>query len=703
MTNPGIFSLKAVNEFPPHVSSKNRARAVTLWIVAVALFGVLNLSVPSVAQVIVGSAPRAEVSLNGIWSYVLNQSQNQIPTTGWMPERVPALPLEDGTSSVWYKRTINVPSTWMSSGRRFVLELEKSGHYAAVYCNGTFMGEHFGQFSPFTVDLTSAIVGGQDNEIEIYVHKADTTYVRKGVNINQSSCPSNNPDCIGNAYRGAAPSLAKVIERNWVGLVGDITFSWHPTEYVSDVFVIPSVRNMALQADLEVSGTTSAHVTIAQATVLDGSNPVLTLPPVLVTAGVATLQAPWSNPVMWGPGPPYGQPKLYTLQTQLLQAGHVIDTIYTRFGFREVWVDGKDILLNGQRLWMASNYINSLQAIRYINDRRPQAFLFHTAQAAGLNTFETHWDDIGRPWLDVADEMGMVIIGTFFCDGRPIGQSKVDSVSGWTDWMIATAQEWAKARRNHPSLLMWRPMDRLPYGVDEAATWMHIDQAVAATDPSARPIADGGGDVDTWLQMIGARIQTTTDKCDNGSRMAQKLSSDPKPLFTREIFGNFGLNCVNSFFETYYKKAFVGGGAGLNVAIPTYGNGPITPSWFSISGSGNRSVDLLQLPNWMTRKWIPTDLGNEFASLYEQYFQPTLLDTSPTSGDYQASGLPTAVQSVFLVSSGGVSNPVGVIEAEDGSGTAWFIVPEAGNYKLVYTYNGQDVVQNVVVTAPPPF
>src|SRR5579863_3870059 len=116
MTNPGIFSLKAVNEFRPRVSVKNRARAVTFWIVAVALLGVLNLSVPSVAQVIVGSAPRAEVSLNGIWSYVLNQSQNQIPTTGWMPERVPALPLEDGTSSVWYKRTINVPSTWMSSG-----------------------------------------------------------------------------------------------------------------------------------------------------------------------------------------------------------------------------------------------------------------------------------------------------------------------------------------------------------------------------------------------------------------------------------------------------------------------------------------------------------------------------------------------------------------------------------------------------------
>jgi glycosyl hydrolase family 2 len=698
MTNPGNF--KASDQPRSQVGETRRAGAVAVWMVASAVFAVLNFSVPARGQVIVGAAPRAEVNLNGIWSYVLNRSQNQIPTTGWMPERIPALPLEDGTSSVWYKRSINIPSTWMAPGRHFVLELEKAGHYAAVYCNGTFIGEHFGQFSPFTVDLTSAIVGGQNNEIEIYVHKADTTYVRPGVNVNQSSCPSDNPDCMGNAYRTAVAGLNVIIQRNWVGLVGDITLSWNPAEYVSDVFVQPSVRKMTLQADLEVSGATQS--TTAQATVLDGSTPVLTLPPAPVTDGQATLKAPWSNPVLWGPAP-YGQPKLYTLQTQLLEGGHVVDTIYTRFGFREVWVDGKDILLNGQKVWMAGTLPDRLAPIRYVNDRRPQAFLLHTADGSGLNTFESHWDDMGQPWLDLADEMGILVVGTFYCDGRPIGQSEVDSVSGWTNWMIGTAQEWTKARRNHPSIIMWRPVDAVPIGVVQATVWSQVNQAVGAEDPSGRPVADGGGDVDTWLQTIGTPAGTTPGPCDNGDAMARKLSTDPKPLLTREIYGDFDLPCVNSFFSTFYRKAFEGGGAGLIVQFETYGDPPIQPTWFSISGRGNRPLDLLQLPNWMTRKWKPTNLGNEFAGLYQQYFQPALLDTSPTSGDYQASGLPTAVQTAFLVSSEGISNPVGVIEAEDGSGTAWFIVPEAGDYKLVYTVNGQDVVQNVVVTAPPPF
>jgi hypothetical protein len=43
------------------------------------------------------------------------------------------------------------------------------------------------------------------------------------------------------------------------------------------------------------------------------------------------------------------------------------------------------------------------------------------------------------------------------------------------------------------------------------------------------------------------------------------------------------------------------------------------------------------------------------------------------------------------------------VAAEDGSGTAWFVVPQPGNYKLNYTSGGVDVVKAVVVTTPAPF
>src|SRR5579872_5893141 len=147
---------------------------------AIAALAVLLMGLSSSlsAQQLVGQSPRAEVTLNGMWTYVLNQSQDTIPTSGWIPTRVPAMPIEDGTTSVWYETTVNVPNTWVKTGRSFFLELEKAGHYSAIYVNGTYIGEHYGQFSPFEQDISASILPGQPNKIDIYVHKADTTYVR---------------------------------------------------------------------------------------------------------------------------------------------------------------------------------------------------------------------------------------------------------------------------------------------------------------------------------------------------------------------------------------------------------------------------------------------------------------------------------------------------------------------------------------------
>lgn len=85
-------------------------------------------------------------------------------------------------------------------------------------------------------------------------------------------------------------------------------------------------------------------------------------------------------------------------------------------------------------------------------------------------------------------------------------------------------------------------------------------------------------------------------------------------------------------------------------------------------------------------------MGTEFAGLYEQYFHPALLKSSPTSGDFQLSGLPSDVQSAFPLSANGNASATGVVAANDGSGTAWSVVPQAGNYKLNYTTGGVDVV-----------
>jgi hypothetical protein len=681
----------------------NHSGPSRLAMIAVAVFFVLQSSRPLTAQQLAGSAPRAQVTLNGMWSYVLNQSQSSIPTSGWIPAREPAMPIEDGTSSVWYQRTLNVPSTWAQPGRSFFLELEKTGHYAAIYINGTMIDEHFGQYSPFEVDITSALLPGQLNTIDIYVHKADTTYVRSGVNVDQSSCPKLNPDCMGNAYRSAIyppTGNAPIIQRNWVGLVGDITFSWRPTENVSDVFVVTSVRNSTITANLQVVNANSGATT-AQATVLDGTNVVLTLPSQPVVSGAATLQAPWTNPILWGPSP-YGQPKLYTLQTQVLESGIVVDTTYTKFGFREVWDVGKTTYLNGVPLWLSGNFLGRLATVRYLNDRRGEAFQLYVLENAGLNILQNHWDNDGRPFLDLADEMGVLVLGAFYCDGRPIGQSQVDDPTGWNNWMVATAGEWLQENKKHPSIIIWRPVDALPEKANPSTLGPLLNQLIHQVDLSNRPIAD-----DTSLTDIKVRTENISNPhvtlCDNGNVMANQLAKTAIPLFTREITGDPTSPCIPSFMNNYYTKAFDGGGIGLMQGLDMSNDSAFTPSWFSISGVGNRTTTALTMPNWITQQFTLSTLATQLSGLFEEFVQPALLNTSPTSGEYQASSIPLDVQSAFLVSADGNSNPTGVVVAEDGSGTAWFVVPQPGNYQLNYTTGGADVVQNIVVTAPAPF
>ncbi|HEY6767656.1 MAG TPA: Ig-like domain-containing protein [Candidatus Sulfotelmatobacter sp.] len=643
---------------------------------------------------VVATAVRADLNLNGTWSYVLNQTQAQIPTTGWAQERVPDAPLYDGTTSIWYKNTINIPTTWMQRGRRFFLELEKSGHYAAVYVNGTFMGEHFGQFSPFQVDLTSGIIGGQENEIEIYVHKADTVYVRSGVNVDQSSCPSTIPDCLGNSYR---PAGVDGIQRNWVGVVGDITFSWRPSEYISDVSVVTSVRNMTIGDTLQVIGSGSA--TTVQAAVLDGGNVVLSLPAQPVVSGVGTLVVPWTNPVLWGT-PPYGQPKLYMLQTTLLENGIPVDTVYTRFGFREVWVSGKSVLLNGQPLWLSGNYMLRASPLRTSDDRLPEAMQLHIQQGSRLIGQHFHWDDPGRPWLELADEMGIPVLAGFYCNGGDLTQAQTDDVTAWTAWMAATAQEWADARKNHASIVLWRPMDVLPRGGvnNKTIVYRALAAAVRGQDLSARPIADGS-DVDTWGQSgISA---TNSTQCDDGSAFEAQLASETKPLIFKELYG-LNLPCSPTFLQMIYQMAYGGGSIGLiTQQLNLEPDQNFTPVWFSQSGRGNRPTTSAALPNWITQEWTPTTWSQELATLYTTSNGHTLPDTSPTSGAYQATQIPATAPTAFLVPPSGTGNPIGAAVASDA--TAWIVVPVAGSYQLAYGDGTNEVLQNVTAPAPPPF
>lgn len=669
----------------------------------------------------VAGLPRLLICLNGTWESVLNGALEHIPEAGWSALRVPAMPFatHPPTTSIWYRQRVHISNEWVKPQRQFFLRLEKAGHYAAVYGNGQLAGKHFGQYTSFEADVTNALRAGQTNEIAILVHNASGPYVRPGVSLTD---PME-----GNAYRGATN---QDYQRNWTGIVGDIFLGWRPVCHISNVFVVPSVRKRRLQVLLEVEGVDpeAAGLTL-RAAILDNGEVIRQLPEAAVSEnGAVRLEADWPNPVLWGPDP-YGTPKLYVLRTELERAGEVVDRRFTRFGFREVWIEGRDVLLNGEKLWMIGTYFEKLAPIQYLNDRHSQSLMLGMMQAAGLNTLHGHWDGLGKTWLDLCDEMGMLVLGGFFCDGRPEIQSKADA--GWVDWMAATCREWVREVRNHPSIVLWRPLDVLPDNLlfQTWAIYVRMAEQVRRED-GTRPLADGS-DVEAWAQgslkstpSVGLlpgrasgvegqeqRHSISRADYDDCSRMENALGASHKPFLTKEIWTGFGdREGLSRFFRTFYEKSFVGGSTGIVVQhLPlVYRTGRLRITWLSESGKGNRDDishitemtspnwcgpaqpiswpcdDSTSLPNWCDPAQPAgqaTPYNDLFRDLYREFTKRAAI---PHSGDIPGNVLVSGLEAneiAFLVPEEPViGGAMGVRAA--GDGTAWIIAVPPGAYRL---------------------
>jgi hypothetical protein len=630
--------------------------------------------------------PRAEICLNGTWETVLNVDDSRVPHGGWIPRRVPELPLVGATPpavSAWYRHSIRLPRPWSRPDRRFLLTLDKVGHHAAVYCNGVKVAEHFGQFTPFEADLTEALRAGEANEIAIFAHNASGKYARPGAVLDD---PME-----GNAYRGATDRPA---QRNWVGIVGDIVLSWRPAACLSGVRVIPSVRNKRLEARVEATGLgADLSPWTVRASVIDGNAVIVQLPerPLRDSgSGATSLEAGWGDPVLWGPEP-YGTPKLYSLRTELLRGGQVIDRRFTRFGFREVWVEGRDVLLNGKKLWMAGTYYGKLAPIRYLNDRHPQALAIEVMQASGLNTLHGHWDDLGESWLDACDERGMLVLAGFYCDGRPQIQSRADP--GWEDWMADTCTRWLRTVRNHPSIVIWRPMDIGPNNVmNHFGAFASELSARVRREDGTRPLvfAGEGNEIDSWAQSP-LRNPGTPGVYDDGSRMAERFTGASRPFLTKEIYTGFAdVDNLGQFFRTFYDRSYSLGGTGVIVQhLPlVQRDRPFRITWPSESGRGNReaAAGLPQgtLPNWCDPSepaWTPTPYSRLFRELYARTMKqdPVPARGEPTS-EILVTGMAADDLAILLPRDSDLTACVGTRAAADG--TAWIVAPRPGEYVL---------------------
>ena len=236
-------------------------------------------------------------------------------------------------SAGWYYRTFTAETA--DKGKRLYLFLEGAGAVADVYVNGQHVGQHRGAFTAAAFDLTPAVKFGQGNELLVRVTN------REPESANCLSW-SNLYYTSGGLYRPA-----------W--LLKTSAVHIYPDMGSTGVYLTP--KNITdTKADLEVrtvlrNSTDKPADVLVKHTVTDSDGKVCARFKAAASIPADTVQTTTAveaitKPKLWD----IGKPNLYSVRTEVLAGGKLVDVLTERTGFRTIAMDNGRFMINGKEL-----------------------------------------------------------------------------------------------------------------------------------------------------------------------------------------------------------------------------------------------------------------------------------------------------------------------------------------------------------------
>jgi len=345
----------------------------------------------------------------------------------------PSYPAEwESAGAGWYRRHLVIRQRW--SGKRICLLFEAVHYMCEVYLNGHKVGEHEGGFTPFELDATEDARIGRENELLVGV---------KGIRPFEEN--GRRPFPFGSFW---GDKIA--------GIWQDVYLVARPRLSIEDLFVSSFVRKGTLRVRVRLRNATdraARHLSVRlRMENADGSptaGPSFPEMSLRLAAGEERemgVEVPWADPLLWWPD----RPHLYRIVAELLCDGKMTDLRTERFGFREFWIEGRGFYLNGTRIKLRGDAWQFM-GIPQLFEEYPRQW-YRMAKEAGANIIRLHAQVYPRFYLDIADEMGMLII-----DESAIWASACNFQYNERFWERARqhVREMVLRDRNHPSVVLW--------------------------------------------------------------------------------------------------------------------------------------------------------------------------------------------------------------------------------------------------------
>jgi beta-glucuronidase len=448
---------------------------INLSRVKMVLLMVLLPAISMAQELIINTANRQTMSLNGKWNYIIDPYE-----TGYYNFHAEVYDQANaGSPSAFYNNyhpknkqelveydfdksaTMNIPGDWntqspsllyyegtvwlrrmfdyqLKTGQRLFLYFGAVNYKAEVYLNGKKLGMHQGGFTPFYFEVTDIVKATGNN----LVVKADNKRTKDAV-------PAMNTDWW-----------------NYGGITRDVLLVEEPANFIRDYQVqLKKGDNKVIAGFVQMSNAAANERLVISIPALNITKEIYT-----DETGMAAFELAADGVQYWSPQ----SPKLY--QVHIRSANQLLkDDI----GFRSIETKGPDILLNGKPVYLRGISIHEEYRGRRANSEADAKALLAMAKELGCNFVRLAHYPHNEYMVRMADKMGLLVweeIPVYWTIdfGNPAVQANAkDQLTA----MIARD-------KNRASVIIWSMANETPLSEQRSAFLKSLVQQARMADPS---------------------------------------------------------------------------------------------------------------------------------------------------------------------------------------------------------------------------
>lgn len=363
--------------------------------------------------------------------------------------------IREYTGDFWYETDFFVPGEW--EGREILLRFGAATHRASVYVNGILITEHEGGFLPFSAKVTTVVRYDSYNKVVVKVNNELTC----------TNIPCGETITLPNGKKMSKPYFDFF---NYAGLQRSVYLLALPGESIVDFDLDYAIhgKNAEVSYQIRTNGEHAVQLALFDAkghcvAQKDGKEGVLYV----------------ENARLWQVRNAY----LYRLRIRIMDGEELIDEYEQEIGIRTVKVEGTDILLNGEPLYLRGfgKHEDSDIVGRGFNIGIMKRD-FELMKWIGANSFRTSHYPYSEEIYQMADREGFLIIDEVPAVG--MFQSLMNFMEASTGKQTAffekettpvllkahlrAIEEMITRDKNHPSVIAWSLLNE-PETTNEAA------------------------------------------------------------------------------------------------------------------------------------------------------------------------------------------------------------------------------------------